>query len=102
MPIAFNHVGQPATRRELSLDAMAKVCRIWAMQIPAEHDSAATLDRVIRVVESHGREHAGSPMLLESLQALFCHVCNATHPGIAAVCKPDDPPNDCWLIGLLD
>ncbi len=100
--MAFNDFALPGNRHELSLNAMAKVCRIWANQLSAEDDSAATLARVIRVVESHGQRQAGSPMLLESIQALFCHVCNATHPGIAAVCISDDSPNGCWLIGLLD
>lgn len=91
-----------ASRLERRLAAMTQVCRIWKNQVSAGHDSFRTMETIVHEIESRRHRQSRSPMLHESIQALLCHVCEQTQPGIRAVCAAEGRTNECWLIGMLD
>lgn len=94
--------GMQYNRRERHLVAISQICRIWKNRVPADHDSSRTMETIVHEIECRRHRQSCSPMLLESLQAVLCHVCEHDHPAIRAVCVAEGRENDCWLIGTLD
>ncbi|MBK8760301.1 MAG: hypothetical protein IPM03_07675 [Sulfuritalea sp.] len=100
MAIEPNFFSQPSGESG-RLQAIERVCRIWAKGVPPEHDSTITLSRLIDVSGRYQRSDNFSPQLLESVEAVFCHLCQTIEPGIAAVCAEDKHSSHCWLTGLV-